>query len=456
MSLQQFVLILKARWLIIVITLVTVVLLIGAYTMVTPKQYTASASVLVDVKSPDPITGMMLQGMISPSYMNTQVDIIKSERTAKRVIEVLKLSTNPELIDNWQKTTEGKTPLINWLVELIVDGLMVQSTRDSNVITIQYTSLDAQNAAVFANAFAKAYLDVSLDLRVEPAKQFASFFDQQTASARLAVEMAQTKLTDYMRANGITSIDNRLDVETEKLNDISRQLTALQGSATETESKRSNGRLESMSEVLQNPLIIQLKGQTASVEAKLTEAKASLGVNHPQTQAITAELTSLRSRLASETSRIAASIQTSYEVNRKTEQQLKEALEAQRSRVLEINKQRDQIMVLQRELAAAERMYDAVSLRATQSNLESKTSQSNVSVLTEASAPTKHAKPNSVKNMFLAGFLGTLLGVLFAFMAEMVNRRVRSREDLLDQSDIPLLATIQSASGTIKMIQTGA
>ena len=44
-----------------------------------PKQYTANTSVVVDVKSPDPIAGMVLPGLASPAYMATQIDIINSE-----------------------------------------------------------------------------------------------------------------------------------------------------------------------------------------------------------------------------------------------------------------------------------------------------------------------------------------------------------------------------------------
>lgn len=78
MTLQQFLLILRARAKIALFTLFATVLTTLVVSLVMPKQYTASTAVVIDVKSPDPIAGMVLPGMISPGYMATQVDIINN------------------------------------------------------------------------------------------------------------------------------------------------------------------------------------------------------------------------------------------------------------------------------------------------------------------------------------------------------------------------------------------
>ncbi len=129
---------------------------------------------------------------------------------------------------------------------------------------------------------------------------------------------------------------------------------------------------------MQNPLINSLKSDIARLDAKLQESSVNLGRNHPQTQRTQSELASLRNRLASETRQIHNSISTSYEVGKHKEEELLEAIERQKARVLELNKQRDQISVLQRDVEAAQRNFEAVSQRSAHTRLESLAVQTNI------------------------------------------------------------------------------
>jgi len=56
MSLWQFLLILRARFAMVLLILLATVATVVAASLVLPKKYTATAAVVVDVKAPDPIT----------------------------------------------------------------------------------------------------------------------------------------------------------------------------------------------------------------------------------------------------------------------------------------------------------------------------------------------------------------------------------------------------------------
>ena len=87
MNLQQLLLIFKARYKIILVTFLVITLATLAISLILPSRYTATASVVVDMRTPDPIGGNMLDGPVSPSYLPTQVDIITSDRTAMKVVK---------------------------------------------------------------------------------------------------------------------------------------------------------------------------------------------------------------------------------------------------------------------------------------------------------------------------------------------------------------------------------
>ncbi len=445
MTLQQFLLILRARYLVALLALLVTVTTTLVVSFWLPKQYTASAAVVVDSKSHDLVSGMMLQGMMAPGYMATQVDIINSDRVANVVVKLLKMDESAVIRQQWQEDAKGKGQLIEWLSALLQKNLDVKPSRESTVININYTAANPDFAAAVANAFAQAYINVNLDLQVAPARQYAAFFEEQTKAARSKLEKAQQALSDYQQSHGITSADERLDFETAKLNETSSQLTGVQGQTTDSQSKRINLKTDTVAEVMQSPLINGLKADIARLESKLTESNINLGKNHPQTQRAEAELATLKFQLEAETRKITKSIETTYQISLQREKQLQNSLEKQKSRVLLLNKQRDELNVLRRDIESAQRAFELVSQRASQTNIESQTNQTNIAVLNPAFVPTSPSKPKIFLNALVSIFLGTLLGVALALMLELKDRRVRSAQDLFDALDIPVLGTIGSA-----------
>jgi chain length determinant protein EpsF len=456
MTLQQFLLILRARWLVALLTLLVTVLATVVISLIIPKEYTASAAVVVDVKSPDPVSGMVLQGMMAPGYMATQIDIINSERVAQRVVKLLRMEESAAIRTQWQEETQGQGQLIAWLAALLQKKLEVRPSRESNVINISYSGGNPEFAAAVANGFAQAYLDVNLDLKLAPARQYAAFFEEQTKQMRDKLEAAQKALSDYQQANGITTVDDRLDFETAKLNETSSQLTQIQALTTDSQSKRQNAKADTVAEVMQSPLVNGLKADIARLDARLQESNINLGKNHPQTQRTEAELATLKAQLETETRKITTSIDTTYQVGKQREGQLQAALAAQKTRVLTLNKQRDELNVLRRDVETAQRSFELISQRSSQSNVESQNSQTNLALLNAAAAPTEPSRPRVLLNVLVSIFLGTLLGVGLALMLELANRRVRSADDLSEALDLPVLGTIAAAGSMVRRKAGGA
>jgi polysaccharide biosynthesis transport protein len=98
-------------------------------------------------------------------------------------------------------------------------------------------------------------------------------------------------------------------------------------------------------------------------------------------------------------------------------------------------------------------MFDTVSMRASQSTLESQTNQTNISVLNPAVPPNEPSGPRTRLNVAIAVFLGGLLGVLLATALEFVQRRVRSADDLAALGDLPLLGQVSSARAMIRPLR---
>jgi len=443
---QQFLLILRARWLVILLTFMVVVGTAVGVSLVMPKKYSASAAVLVDVKTPDPILGALMPGMMTPGYMATQIDIIQSDRVARRVVQMLKIDQNASARQQWQEETEGRGSIEAYFADLLSKQLDVKPSRESNVINITYKSGEPQFAAVIANAFAQAYIDTNVELRVDPAKQYAGWFDQRTKGLRDQLEAAQARLSQFQRENGIINADERLDVENARLQELSSQLVAMQALRAETSSRQAQaGNTETLPEVLQSGLVQSLKADVARQEAKLKDLSSQYGPNHPQVLRAVAEGQALRAKLETEIKRVAGGVGTNARVNVQREAEIRTALEAQKKKVLEIKKQRDEITVLQREVENAQKAYDMTAQRLVQTNLESQTQQTNIVVLNPAVEPVEPSSPRLLLNALLSIFVGTLLGVGLALLLELLNRRVRSPEDIVEALGLPVIGYLDAA-----------
>ena len=446
MTFQQFLLILRARWLAILLTFLGVVGVTVALSLLLPKKYTASAALLVDVKAPDPILGALMPGMMAPGYMATQIDIIQSDRVARRVVRMLKIDENQSARQQWQEATEGKGSIEAYYADLLNRHLDVKPSRESNVINISYQSAEPQFAAAIANAFSQAYIDTSVELRADPAKQYAGWFDARTKGLRDQLETSQGKLSAYQRENGIINADERLDVENGRLMELSSQLVAIQALRSESASRQAQaGNTEVLPEVLQSGLVQNLKAEVARQEAKLKDLSSQYGPNHPLVLRAVAEGQSLRAKLDSEVKRVAGGVGTNARVNVQRESEIRASLEAQKRKVLEIKKQRDELTVLQREVENAQKAYDLTAQRLIQTNLESQTQQTNIVVLNPAVEPVEPSFPKLPLNVVVSSVLGIMLGVGLALLLELFNRRVRSAEDIVDCLGLPVIGYLDAA-----------
>lgn len=447
MTFQQFLIILRARGFIASGVLGVVIATTLLVSLLIPKQYSAETALVIDAKSPDPIMGAMLPPQMMAGYMATQADIINSNRVAERVVTLLKLDEVVALREQWQAETDGRGELRVWLGDLLQKMLVVRPSRESNVISIGFSGADPEFAAAVANAFARAYIEVNLELKVEPARQYAQWFDERSGPLREKVEAAQKRLSDFQIQHGIIATDGRLDVENARLAEISTQLVAAEGQRMDSRSRQSQtGSADTLPEVLQSGLIQGLKTELARHEASREQLVSRVGRNHPDYGRVEAEIKSIREKIASETQRVASSIGTANRTNVAREGELRAALDAQKKRVLELRERRDQIAVLQRDVESAQRAYDLVAQRLSQTSLESQTQQTNIAVLTPATAPLKPSSPRITLNLALAVFLGTLLGVGTALLLELVDQRIRGPHDLDQLADAPLLGVIPASA----------
>lgn len=444
MNVHQFLLILLARKKIILSTLLVTVLLALGWSLVQQKTYKATASVLLNYKGVDPVSGLTMPGNLMPGYMATQIDIISSKNVALRVVDSLRLASSPAVQAQWREASEGKGSVRDWLADLLLKKLEIMPSRESSVVEISFKGADPAFAAAVANAFADEYQKIAVQLKTEPAKKASAYFNEQTKQLRDNLEAAQARLSKYQQEKGIVSLDNnRVDVELSRLNDLSAQLVAAQTQAMEATSRERMATGVGSPDVANNALIQSLRVSLASGEAKLAEAASRYGRNHPAYQSASAEVGKMRAELNAALGSVSKSVGSNAQIYRQRESELRAELAAQKTRVLELNRTRDELGVLLKDLDSAQRAFDSASQRFSQTRIEAQSEQSDISILNPAVPPTEPAGPRVLLNTLVSILLGTILGVGLALLLELLNRPVRSVGDVKDMLGIPVLGTIE-------------
>jgi len=466
MSIQQFLLALRARFGVFAMVLIATVAATLAASLLLPKSYKATVALLVDAKDEQSLSNT-LRPLILPqerlSYLQTQMDIITSRRVAGKVVRDLRLADQPALRAAFAKATGGGS-IDDWLVDDLLRNLKVD-TSQSNVIQLSFSSRDPAFAAAVANGFAKAYVDTMLELRVAPTREAAAWFDEQIKGLRANLEQGQARLTAYQRQNGIVASDESSDLDSTRLAELSKQLVSAQAQTYDASARLAQAREflarggapENVPDVLSDSLVQKFRSDLLLGETKLRAIASQLGVNHPDYRRQRSENDGVRAKLTAEMHKVLGDLEDSVHQDRRREADLRAALEAQRDRVLQEKASRNQAAVLQRDVENAQRAYGLALERFTSNRVDSRANQTNVAILSPAAVPDKPSRPRLVLNLALALAVGTLLGAGLVLLMEMFDRRVRSPVDLLLTDEVPLLAVIGAWGGAAeRLLGSGA
>lgn len=446
MNFSQFMLIVRMRRKIILTVMALTVFITLLINLLMPKTYKATATIVLNSSRADAVSGVASPAQASPEFVAseiaTQVDIIKNERVALKVVDDLKLDESSSVKHDFYASTHGEGNIRSWLAGLLAKKLEVVPGRESSILEISFKGNNPQFAATVANAFANAYQQISIQLKTEPLRQASDYFDKELNILRVQLEAAQAKLAQYQQEKGIIINDQRLDIETARLNDLSTQLVMAQGQRIEAALRRQHGSNDS-SDVMNNTLVQRLKEDWVNAESKLSQASQIYGVYHPQYLGAKAEAEKLRVSLNEHTKAMRNSLSNNERVYQQREAELNSALAAQKAKVLELNRTRDEkSAMLIREVEGAQHAYEAASQRFNQTRLEGQANQSEVSLLDRAFPPTERASPKIVDNVILSVILGAMLGLGAGLWIEVVNRPVRSLEDLTHVLEAPVLGVI--------------
>jgi uncharacterized protein involved in exopolysaccharide biosynthesis len=423
MNIYQFFRILWARRNIILASTVSTFLLAGTALLFIPAHYKAESRVMLDVIKPDPVTGQVMATTFLRAYTKTQIELVQDYQVARHVVDDLKWADDPELVAKYRNRKKKDDRDFNrWAAQRVIDGTKAELIEGSNILEISYTGYSAEKSKLVADAVRKAYMDSSLQARQEAARRNADWYDAQAAKAKANLMQAESIEAAYERENGVLLQDNKVDVDSARLAALVSQGTMPAVAAPTT--------------VGQTPSAIQL----AQLDAEISQAKKTLGPNHPQLQEMEKRRQVLAVQADQERKALTANAGAVQGASRATEG----LVEAQKSKVMANREKVEKLRLLQDEVDLRSDQYNKAEARAAELRQEADVAETEVTPLGNAVTPQKPSFPNVP--LILAGSVvaGAGLGLVIGIFLELIGRKVRSPEDLRNAAEAPVLAIVEN------------
>lgn len=440
-------------------------LVVAGYALIAPA-YRASVAIILDSRGVERLLETPRDSYPTPTALvSTDLDVIRSDAVLRRVVNGLlqdntsdrqRLAPTPaeqallaaaanERREAWTKETKGAVPIDAWLLRWLGKALQVQrAAMDSNVVTVQFDHPDADTAAVLANAVARAYLAVALELSLAPTRQAAQFFEEQIGQTRDVLARKQALRSEFQRNNGLVSVNEGADLESALLTEMATAATLArtQGAQAAARSGTAVSNPANAPDVLQAALVQQLSAELARQRATLAELSSRLGASHPQVQSQQQHIAELENRLQNATTQIVDSVALSSRSASGGDRAVQAMLQQQRDRVMALKQAREHLTVLQQDVDAAQRAYDMAMQRHAVATARNESELSNAHLLAPASAPPWPTRPPLLLAMVFAALAGGLLGLGAAFIAEQRRPLLRLDDDIVEQLGLPVLAAM--------------
>ncbi len=486
----------------IVLTFLGIVFLLTVIvTFTMTPMYTSVSEVLLERNHGN--TGLESQYLsYDPDFLETQSEIIKSMKVARRVVESLKLDTvyksyfisekkhsdsflssvwagithplSALSTSNSEATAAGGKNGKNMLgakeqlsdediIALAVQkGLDVKAVKNTKIVNITYSDKHPAMAKLITEAVVKAYQDELLDMKLSNSKYALQWMTVKADDERKKLESSEKALQAYMRANDLVTVENKLAIYPQKLTEFSSQLSkaqaergALEDVMDQIKAAGSNTRLLEDVPVFANSEILKsLRDSIFKARQNIKELSKKYGSKHPIMIKANDELSELLNQQQAEINRVIATTKNSYELAKSQEKNLQDLLASTKNELLNLNEKFIQYSIMKRDVDSNRAVYEALTASIKKEGVTEQSQSVNIWVVKNANFPDSPSKPKKMRNLLLGLILGLMGGIGCAFFIEYLDNTVKSEKDLETRFGNTVLGTIEQLKGEEETIES--
>ena len=477
-DLSQYIRILKRRKLSIAfITTIFITIAIFYIIKATPI-YQASAKIQADPIQPNATAQdqYVMNSMVFLFY-ETQYEIIKSRKVAETVVDKLNLierykkelaeskesGKNESVINKIKNIVKSFISKENdpdtdtkeitdeqirtMLAQGIQSGLSVEGGTQSQIINIAYQHEDPVLAAKIVNSISESYIQFGLEARLSQIKDTAEWLTEQLEELRQTLQASEDKLRRFRLTQNLMDTEQQQRIANTQLQTLNTELVRAQTQLSQarelytqiTQAENTGTGYRSLGPVLQSNTIRDLVREESTLSRKVQELSERYGEKHPKMIAARSDLASAQANLDREAAKIVESIKKDYRSAQAQEQNIKSLIIETRKELQSYQGDSFELTRLEREVENNRRIYESFLGKLMEADVSGDYDASNIRVIDGATVPENPVKPRPIMVIATNTILGIFLGVVFAFIRELMGNVFRTPDQLEQELHIPSL-----------------
>lgn len=474
------------KWIILICTVFGLAIGLLLASQIEPR-YRATAKLLLGTERADPLRneGVMVEEYFGTTTLLTHIEILSSTKLLNRVIDTLGLDRGPAA----QAEPEPPTAFQEFLIAVglrappapppspetaaeqhrlallnsIENSMQLESTPDSRVISISYTSGDPDLSATIANEIAHQYLVDQLEGKLETTQNAVDWLSARVEELRIKVEDAERAVEDaYARLSSesgqsLEATQQQIDALNQAQIRVRQELTELEAKVDRlTRAMEAGQDLATLSEFRESQIISDLRRRESDIATELAAQASTVPENHPSLSRLPgrarleAELTEVRKEIIAEAGRIVQSLRADLDAKRAEENRLEAEISDLEIKAADQAQAAVEIRQLEREALASRTLYENLLSRLQESTQEVSLQAADARVITPAVAPIAALGTSERRTKIVALGVGILLGIFLVVLLDRMNNTFRSPQQLEQMAGITVLGMVPLAGRRLK------
>jgi polysaccharide biosynthesis transport protein len=384
------------------------------------------------------------------NYIETQSKILTSETLALQTIRTGVLSgqtpaasvdAGSEALATGSLANQKRPPELG----AFLGSLGVKRVPNSRLMDISFESTSPELAAQVVNAHIRNYIDQNRRSHYDATTAATTWLTDQLDELKIKVKNSEDARLDYERKNQIWELDDKQNITTQRLTEISRQLIDAQSERMKKQSLydyAKAGDADLVPQIRDNVGVQELLHRRTETSSQFAEALNQYGPNFPKVQRLQSQLKEIDQNLDRERRAAVARLGSEFHESQQREELLSHTLDQQKTEANLMSERMVQYNILKRDAEADKALYDGLLTKLKEAGISAALQSSNIRVVDPAMIPSFPSRPAKARNVALAFLVGLVGGVGLALLREYMDNTVKTPDDIETLARLPSLAVV--------------
>jgi capsular exopolysaccharide synthesis family protein len=312
----------------------------------------------------------------------------------------------------------------------------------SSILNITYETENPKIGRDIVNQLMQEYNDANVEDKLRITKYTLEFIDERLDTLKQELGGVEQNLKTFQERNKAIDLDqqsvitfNQLSQANEILSEQEVQLKVIRYLQDYLSDRKNNSKTVPTQLGIEEPsLQIQIQEYNSAVLKRESELKTTPAAN-PMIQELDARIEDLRQQIAENLK----NIHQSYLINRNN---LINKSRLAETEISSVPGKTQQLLEITRQRKILEDLYSFLLQKKLETSISSASTIANTKVIEPAQQSGAPVKPNGSSMYMIAFVLGLAVPIAIIFLKEILNDRIRSREDVEKATIIPILGEV--------------